>query len=72
AAAIDCEAFVCSLRECTHKRVNDAVEHGLYVGVYGVDTEEQLDRILKYKVSAIVTNYPERIFAGLRARGKEA
>ncbi len=68
AATINCEAFVCSLRECTHKRVNDAVEHGLYVGVYGVDTEEQLQHVLKYKVSAIVTNYPERIFAALGTR----
>ncbi|MFN9776866.1 MAG: glycerophosphodiester phosphodiesterase [Candidatus Kapaibacterium sp.] len=67
AAAIGCEAFVCSLRECTHKRVNDAVDHGLYVGVYGVDTEEQLHKVLKYNVSAIVTNFPQRIFAALHA-----
>lgn len=65
AREIDCEAFVCSLRECTHKRVNDAVAHGLYVGVYGVDSEEQLARVLKYNVSALVTNFPQRIFAAL-------
>ncbi|MBL7974358.1 MAG: hypothetical protein JNJ85_05575 [Candidatus Kapabacteria bacterium] len=58
---IQCEALVCSLRECTHKRTNDAHAHGLYMGVYTINTEQDLQHILKYDVTAIVSNYPKQI-----------
>jgi len=69
AAAIGCEAFVCSLRECTHKRCEDALAHGLYVGVYGVDSKEEFEQVMKYPVTALVTNYPELIQQLLREHG---
>ncbi len=68
AAAIGCEAFVCSLRECTFKRCEDALAHGLYVGVYGVDSEEDFHQVTKYPVTALVTNYPQRIQTLLAAQ----
>lgn len=58
---IGCEALVCSLRECTHKRTDDARKHGLYMGVYTINTEKDFQQILKYDVTAIVTNYPQKV-----------
>ncbi len=71
AAEIGCEAYVCSLRECTHKRCDDAIVHGLYMGVYGVDTEEDYYQVMKYPVTALVSNYPERLVP-LLARQRHA
>ncbi len=68
AAHIGCEAFVCSLRECTHKRCDDAVQHGLYMGVYAIDTEEDFLHVMKYPVTALVSNYPKRIQQLLASR----
>ncbi|MCX7929112.1 MAG: glycerophosphodiester phosphodiesterase family protein [Chlorobi bacterium] len=58
---IGCEAFVCSLAECTRWRITDAVASGLYVGVYTVNTPRQLQRVLRYPVTAIVSNHPASI-----------
>ncbi|MCX8050354.1 MAG: glycerophosphodiester phosphodiesterase family protein [Chlorobi bacterium] len=68
ARRIGCEAFVCSLRECTRWRIEDAVASGLYVGVYTVNTVRQLDRVLRYPVTAIVSNHPELILRALADR----
>lgn len=65
---INCEALVCSLKECTKKRSLDAKEHGLYLGVYTINTPEQLDLVLKHDVLAIVSNYPALIAEELRRR----
>lgn len=61
-----CEAFVCSLKECTHKRMDDAQAHGIYTGVYTINTAEDLHTVLKYPVAAIVSNYPARIIAEMQ------
>jgi len=58
AADIGCEGFVCSLREITHRRAKDAVDHGIYVGVYVINTQEDLQKLLQYDIKAIVTNFP--------------
>ena len=65
AHAIGAEAFICSLRECTMKRCNDAKKHGLYVGVYAVNSLVSLEKVLKYPVAAIGTNFPAIIIAEL-------
>jgi len=69
AAAIGCEAFVCSLKECTRWRVEDALHAGLYVGVYTVNTQRALERVLRYPITAIVTNNPAAIQRELAQRG---
>ncbi|MCS7303188.1 MAG: hypothetical protein NZ606_07130 [Candidatus Kapabacteria bacterium] len=66
ARVVGCEAFVCSLRECTRWRVEDAVSSGLYVGVYTVNTARQLQQVLRYPVTAIVSNHPEHILRLLK------
>ncbi len=67
ARQVGCEAFVCSLRECTRWRLLDATSNGLYVGVYTVNTARQLEQVLRYPVTAIVTNHPEFILRQLAA-----
>lgn len=62
---IMCEAYVCALRDFTLKRSQDAQKHGIYVGVYTVSTEEQLQRALARKAKAIVTNFPARIMQNI-------
>lgn len=69
AQQIGCEAFVCSVRECTRWRITDAISSGLYVGVYTVNTPRQLDRVLRYPVTAIVSNNPTLIVDELAKRG---
>jgi glycerophosphoryl diester phosphodiesterase len=71
ARAVSCEAFVCSLRECTRWRVEDALAAGLYVGVYTVNTVAQLERVLRYPVTAIVSNNPAAIQRELAMRATE-
>jgi glycerophosphoryl diester phosphodiesterase len=58
---IGCEGFVCSLREITHKKAEDAAKHGILIGVYTINTEEDFSKIMKYDVPAIVSNFPEKI-----------
>ncbi|MBK9249727.1 MAG: hypothetical protein IPM69_16820 [Ignavibacteria bacterium] len=69
AAEIGCEGFICSMRELTHKRSKDAIAHGIYLGVYTVNSREDLDFALSRKAKAIATNFPARILEEIRARG---
>ncbi|MFN8359978.1 MAG: glycerophosphodiester phosphodiesterase family protein [Candidatus Kapaibacterium sp.] len=69
AAEIGCEGFICSMRELTHKRSKDAIAHGIYLGVYTVNTREDVDFALGRKAKAIATNFPARIREEILARG---
>lgn len=60
-ASCNAEAFVCSIRELTRKRAEDSIAHGITVGCYTVNTEEQFARVMQLPAAAIVTNYPERM-----------
>jgi glycerophosphoryl diester phosphodiesterase len=55
------DGFICSTEEISDEIINNCKEHDLYSGVYSVDSKEELDRILKFDVSAIATNYPAKI-----------
>jgi glycerophosphoryl diester phosphodiesterase len=63
-----CSAFICDIDEITPEISDDAEKHSIIVGVYSVDTIEQLDYILQFKVQALATNYPEPILRELRRR----
>lgn len=65
---LDCQGFVCSVEELTPEISEDARNNNLFVGVYSVDTEEQLDFVVSLEVKAIVTNYPEKILNLLRTK----
>lgn len=61
ASEIGCEGFVCSLREITHKKAEDARKHEILIGVYTINSEEDFRKIMKYSVPALVSNVPGRI-----------
>ncbi len=58
---LDCEGFVCSIEEISKEIIDDAQRCNLFVGVYSVDFENQLDYVISHGVKAIVTNYPKEI-----------
>lgn len=64
-----CDAFVCALRELTAGGAVDLQEHGIYAGVYTINTEEELEQALQLKVNALVTNFPAAMLQALRKRG---
>ncbi|MEY5130742.1 MAG: hypothetical protein RL734_809 [Bacteroidota bacterium] len=61
ASEIGCEGFVCSLREITHKKAEDAAKHDILIGVYTINTEDDFNSIMKYQVPALVSNFPRKI-----------
>lgn len=70
ASEIGCEGFICSLRELTHKRSEDALRNNIYLGVYTVNTSEDLEFALNRKAKAIATNFPDRICDYLKSKYK--
>lgn len=64
--SLSCEGYVCSVEEINNEIFIDAKTNGIYIGVYSVDTEEQLDYVISFNVKAIVTNFPEKILNALR------
>ncbi len=69
AKSTGCSAFVCDIEEINQEISDDAERNGIIVGVYSIDTPEQLDFILKFKVQALATNFPELILQELKKRG---
>lgn len=55
------KAFICSLSQIRKRSVVDAHQHGIFVGVYGVNTLEQLAQARRYGVDAVVTDFPAKI-----------
>ncbi len=55
------EGFICSLKELNEKISENVKKTGIYLGVYGVETEEDYRLAVKYNVSALGTNFPARI-----------
>lgn len=53
-----CEAFVCSIDEVNEEIDRDCKENGIYLGVYSVDNWYEMERIKKYQVKTIVSNFP--------------
>lgn len=61
ASEIGCNGFVCSLREITHAKAQDASKHDILMGVYTINDEHDFHKIMKYNVPALVTNFPKKI-----------
>lgn len=61
AQKFQCQGFICSTSEINEEIVEDVKLHNLFVGVYSVDTEDELNRIVKLDCDAIVTNFPQKI-----------
>lgn len=55
------EAFVCSLDEVNEEIDKDCKENGIYLGVYSIDNWYELEKIKKYNIKTIVSNFPGNI-----------
>ncbi len=58
--SVSCEAFICDAADVDEALSRDSAENGIFVGVYGADSDEIIRRCLKNGVKAIGTNYPEK------------
>jgi glycerophosphoryl diester phosphodiesterase len=55
------------VQELSASRMDDAYQHLIPVGVYTVNTAEDLAKACKYGVRAVVSNYPDVITAAYEA-----
>ncbi len=54
-------AYICSCDELNETINEDANRNGIFLGVYTVDSKDELIKALKYNIKAIGTNYPAKI-----------
>ncbi|MGB9771322.1 MAG: glycerophosphodiester phosphodiesterase [Candidatus Kapaibacteriota bacterium] len=69
-AELNCDGYVCSFEELNREIAEDAARSNLFIGVYSVDSEEQLNFAVSHDVKAIVTNNPEKILKLLKTKYK--
>jgi glycerophosphoryl diester phosphodiesterase len=60
------EVFVCSKREITKRRVNDAAKHNIIVGVYGIENGRDIEHMLMLGIRVLVSDYPDDLIRGIR------
>lgn len=58
---LQCQGFICSISEINKEIIIDAKANNLFVGVYSVDSEDELNKVVKLGCNAIVTNLPKKI-----------
>lgn len=73
ALPVGAKGVVLAKNQLSHERVRDAKRHGLPLGVYTINTDEDALRAVRYGADVIVTNVPGRIVGLLRDHaGREA
>jgi glycerophosphoryl diester phosphodiesterase len=65
ARRIGTSAFICSRTQLRKRFVADARQHNIMVACYVVNTSRQLEKMLRYGVDAVVTDFPRRIVRAL-------
>jgi glycerophosphoryl diester phosphodiesterase len=55
------EAFIVSIDELSQEIDDDCKKNGIYLAVYSVDNWYELEKIKKYNVKTVVSNYPGTI-----------
>jgi len=60
------DGVICSIDELNDELISDIKINKIPVGVYDVDTVEQLTKCLQANVLGIGTNYPQRILSDLK------
>lgn len=55
------EAFIVSIDELTPEIDADCKQHGIYLAVYSVDNWYELEKIKKYNIKTIVSNFPASV-----------
>lgn len=68
--ATGCQAFVCSLRQLTPARAADIASHGIFAGVYTINTPQDAELAMERHAKGLVTDFPARILECLAARQK--
>ncbi len=59
------EVFVCSKHEVTRRRITDAAKHNIIIGVYGLENQQDIERMLTSGIQVLVSDYPDVIKQGL-------
>ncbi len=59
------EVFVCSKREVTKRRVADAEKHNIIIGVYGVENQKDIERMLSLGIHVLVSDFPDVLIEGV-------
>lgn len=62
----NCDAIICSITELSDEFSRNALENNIFIGIYGAETKEDVNKCLKNKVKVIGTDFPERIIEFLR------
>jgi len=55
------DAFVCAYDEINEEIDKDAREHNIYVAVYTIDNWYEMEKIKKFKIKTIVSDYPATV-----------
>lgn len=58
----------CRKTVLTSENISHAHQEGVRIGVYTLNTEEEMERFIDLKVDAIITNYPDRLINILKKR----
>lgn len=61
-------AFICSRTQLRKRFIVDAHQHDIMVACYVVNTVRQLERMIRFGVDAVVTDFPRRIVRALNER----
>ncbi len=60
------EVFVCSKREVTRRRIADAENHNIIIGVYGVDHPDNIKEMLSQGIHVLVSDNPDIVIENLQ------
>lgn len=58
-ASAHANAFVCSRWRATRRIIDDAHRHDIPIFVYTINTQWELEKMMRYGVQGIITNFPE-------------
>jgi len=61
------EVFICGKNQITKRMVRNAHDRNVKVGVYTINTAREVERMLRYRVDAIISNFPDVV---LRVLGR--
>lgn len=64
---IGTSAFACSVSQLRKRLTEDARKHDLTLACYTVNTHEDLRKVTRYGVDAVITDYPGRVIGWLNA-----
>ncbi len=63
------EVFVCGKRDATKRRIENARKHDIIIGVYGLESQSDIDRMLDSGITVLVSDYPDKLIEALRRYG---